>query len=120
MEAVTDEVPETGVEAAVVGSEDTATVRAVWLGGERRRRRRWSGGMAESHRRSASRECAMPRRQPAFDKCYKGGVATNVDTSHFMKRIEIVCAKCDGHLGHVFEGEGMTATNERHCVNSAS
>eukprot|EP00049_Salpingoeca_infusionum_P009696 m.164803 g.164803 ORF g.164803 m.164803 type:complete len:219 (-) comp14410_c0_seq2:1719-2375(-) len=57
---------------------------------------------------------------PAFDKCYTGAVKTNVDTSFGMRRVEIVCAACDGHLGHVFEGEHMTPTNERHCVNSVS
>ena len=57
---------------------------------------------------------------PAFDKCYKGGVKTIEDNSYGMRRIGILCARCDGHLGHVFVGEGMTKTNERHCVNSAS
>mmetsp|Transcript_7761 Transcript_7761/g.15865 ORF Transcript_7761/g.15865 Transcript_7761/m.15865 type:complete len:151 (-) Transcript_7761:347-799(-) len=57
---------------------------------------------------------------PAFDKCYEGCVKTEVDLSHGMERIEIMCAKCDGHLGHVFKGERATATNERHCVNSIS
>ena len=57
---------------------------------------------------------------PAFDKCYKDSVKTIEDNSYGMRRIEILCARCDGHLGHVFVGEGMTATNERHCVNSVS
>lgn len=57
---------------------------------------------------------------PAFDKCYVGGVKTETDSTLGMRRVEIMCAKCDGHLGHVFEGEKMTDTNERHCVNSVS
>lgn len=57
---------------------------------------------------------------PAFDKCYKGSVTTIADNSLGMRRVEITCANCGGHLGHVFEGERMTDTNERHCVNSVS
>ncbi|KAK3268294.1 hypothetical protein CYMTET_23193 [Cymbomonas tetramitiformis] len=57
---------------------------------------------------------------PAFDKCFKGGVDIEVDNTLGMRRVEILCGKCDGHLGHVFEGERMTPTNERHCVNSIS
>mmetsp|Transcript_5801 Transcript_5801/g.18298 ORF Transcript_5801/g.18298 Transcript_5801/m.18298 type:complete len:199 (+) Transcript_5801:46-642(+) len=57
---------------------------------------------------------------PAFDKCYEGSVSTNIDETFGMRRVEIVCAKCDGHLGHVFENEGFTETAERHCVNSVS
>lgn len=57
---------------------------------------------------------------PAFDKCYENAVKTKTDISFGMRRIEIMCNRCDGHLGHVFEGERMTPTNERHCVNSVS
>eukprot|EP00755_Sulcionema_specki_P015048 Sspe_Gene.9509::Locus_3199_Transcript_1_7_Confidence_0.273_Length_572::g.9509::m.9509/K07305/msrB; peptide-methionine (R)-S-oxide reductase len=57
---------------------------------------------------------------PAFDKCFKGRVKTEIDTSAGMRRIEIMCQECGGHLGHVFEGEGFTPTNQRHCVNSIS
>ena len=49
---------------------------------------------------------------PAFDKCYKGAVEITEDNSHGMQRIEITCAGCSGHLGHVFVGERMTPTNE--------
>eukprot|EP00038_Savillea_parva_P028635 m.66246 g.66246 ORF g.66246 m.66246 type:complete len:201 (+) comp8347_c0_seq2:1614-2216(+) len=57
---------------------------------------------------------------PAFDKAYEGTVRTRVDSSHGMTRWEILCAECDGHLGHVFTGEGYTPTSQRHCVNSVS
>ncbi|KAL1524243.1 hypothetical protein AB1Y20_019148 [Prymnesium parvum] len=55
---------------------------------------------------------------PAFDKCYSKSVATHTDADGH--RIEITCAACGGHLGHVFQNEGFTPTNERHCVNSVS
>ncbi|EPT25860.1 putative peptide methionine sulfoxide reductase msrB [Toxoplasma gondii TgCatPRC2] len=57
---------------------------------------------------------------PAFDRFFRGSVYMEEDNSFGMKRVEIVCANCGGHLGHLFEGEGFTATNERHCVNSVS
>jgi len=57
---------------------------------------------------------------PSFDKEIKGSVIKIPDYSLGMKRTEIVCSKCKGHLGHVFYGERFTKENTRHCVNSIS
>ena len=57
---------------------------------------------------------------PSFDRAKsEGTIIERSDNSHFMRRVEIVCARCGGHLGHVFP-DGPTETGKRYCVNSLS
>ena len=56
---------------------------------------------------------------PSFYQPMPGAVGTSGDDSHFMRRTEVHCAKCGGHLGHVFP-DGPKPTGERYCMNGVA
>lgn len=79
-----------------------------------------SAGGAELFRSTEKFEshCGWPS---FFDPADSDAVILRTDNSLGMRRVEVLCANCHSHLGHVFEGEGYpTPTDQRYCINSIS
>ncbi|WP_394350658.1 peptide-methionine (R)-S-oxide reductase MsrB [Flavobacterium ichthyis] len=57
---------------------------------------------------------------PSFDQAISGSVIYKKDLTFGMERTEVICSKCDGHLGHVFDDGPKETTGKRFCTNSVS
>lgn len=57
---------------------------------------------------------------PSFYDAKEGSVEFHEDTTFGMRRVEVTCARCGGHLGHIFDDAPQTPTGQRYCINSVS